>query len=127
MVEDDRASLDLFTAYLSRADLEVTTARDGQSGLEAVRRVRPAAVLLDIRLPGIDGWAVLKALKSDPETQGIPVVVVSIVDERPRGAALGAAAYLVKPVSHDDLLSALSAVGVLPSMSAPAPGNEVAP
>jgi signal transduction histidine kinase/CheY-like chemotaxis protein len=127
VIEDDRASLDLFTAYLSQADLEVTTARDGQSGLEAVRRVRPAAVLLDIRLPGIDGWAVLKALKSDPETQGIPVVVVSIVDERPRGAALGAAAYLVKPVSHDDLLSALSAVGVLPTTSAPAPDNEVAP
>ena len=127
VVEDDRASLDLFTAYLSGADLEVTTARDGQSGLEAVRRVRPAAVLLDIRLPGIDGWAVLKALKADPETEGIPVIVVSIVDERPRGAALGAAAYLVKPVSRDDLLSALSAVGVLPSTSAPAPGNEVAP
>ena len=127
VIEDDRASLDLFTAYLSQADLEVTTARDGQSGLEAVRRVRPAAVLLDIRLPGIDGWAVLKALKSDLETQGIPVVVVSIVDERPRGAALGAAAYLVKPVSHDDLLSALSAVGVLPTTSAPAPDNEVAP
>ena len=53
MIEDDRASLDLFTAYLSQADLEVTTARDGQSGLEAVRRVRPAAVLLDIRLPGM--------------------------------------------------------------------------
>ena len=127
VIEDDRASLDLFTAYLSQADLEVTTARDGQSGLEAVRRVRPAAVLLDIRLPGIDGWAVLKALQSDPETQGIPVVVVSIVDERPRGAALGAAAYLVKPVSHDDLLSALSAVGVLPTTSASAQDNEAAP
>ena len=125
VVEDDRASLDLFTAYLSRADIGVTTARDGQSGLEAVRRVRPVAVVLDIRLPGIDGWAVLKALKSDPETQAIPVVVVSIVDERPRGAALGAAAYLVKPVSRDELLSALSAVGVLPSMNGPAPGNEV--
>ena len=127
VIEDDRASLDLFTAYLSQADLEVTTARDGQSGLEAVRRVLPAAVLLDIRLPGIDGWAVLKALQSDPETQGIPVVVVSIVDERPRGAALGAAAYLVKPVSHDDLLSALSAVGVLSTTSASAQDDEAAP
>ena len=69
----------------------------------------------------------LKALQSDPETQGIPVVVVSIVDERPRGAALGAAAYLVKPVSHDDLLSALSAVGVLPTTSASAQDNQAAP
>ena len=60
-------------------------------------------VLLDIRLPGMDGWAVLQALKSDATTRDILVVVVSIVDEHPRGTALGAAAYLVKPVSRDTL------------------------
>ena len=112
VIEDDRPSLDLLTAYLSGAALRVTASRDGQSGLEAVREVHPAAVLLDIRLPGIDGWAVLQALKADPDTSGIPVIVVSIVDERARGAAMGAAAYLVKPVSRDDLLDALEAVGV---------------
>ena len=111
LIEDDRPSLDLMSAYLSGAALRVTAARDGQSGLEAVRRVRPDAVLLDIRLPGIDGWAVLQALKSDDETRGIPVIVVSIVDERMRGVALGAAAYLVKPVGRDDLLEALRDVG----------------
>ena len=109
MIEDDRPSLDLLTRLPVRErPLEVTTARDGPSGLEAVRRVRPDAVLLDIRLPGIDGWAVLEALKADPETRDIPVIVVSIVDERARGVALGAAAYLVKPVSRDDLLAALA-------------------
>ena len=112
VIEDDRPSLDLLTAYLSGAALQVTAARDGQAGLEAVRDVHPAAVLLDIRLPGIDGWSVLQALKADPETRGIPVVVVSIVEERARGAAMGAAGYLVKPVSRDDLLDALTAVGV---------------
>jgi signal transduction histidine kinase/ActR/RegA family two-component response regulator len=112
VIEDDRPSLDLLTAYLSGAALQVTTARDGQAGLEAVREVRPAAVLLDIRLPGIDGWSVLQALKADPDTRGIPVVVVSIVEEQARGAAMGAAGYLVKPVSRDDLLDALTAVGV---------------
>ena len=111
VIEDDRPSLDLMTAYLSGASLKVTTARDGPSGLEAVRRVRPDAVLLDIRLPGIDGWSVLEALKGEPETRDIPVIVVSIVDERARGVALGAAAYLVKPVSRDDLLTALAAAG----------------
>ena len=105
------ALLDLMTAYLSGASLEVTAARDGPSGLEAVRRVHPDAVLLDIRLPGIDGWSVLEALKEEPETRDIPVIVVSIVDERARGVALGAAAYLVKPVSRDDLLTALAAAG----------------
>jgi CheY-like chemotaxis protein len=112
VIEDDRPSLDLLTAYLSGAAITVVTARDGQSGLEAVRRDRPSAVLLDIRMPGIDGWEVLAALKEDPETAPIPVVVVSIVDERSRGAALGAAGYLVKPVSRDDLLGALTAIGL---------------
>ena len=117
VIEDDRLSLDLLTAYLSDAALRVTTARDGQSGLEAVRRVHPDVVLLDIRLPGIDGWSVLQALKSAQETRDIPVIVVSIVDERSRGVALGAAAYLVKPVGRDDLLGALQSVGA----PAPAP------
>jgi len=113
VIEDDRPSLALLSAYLTGAALTVTEARDGQSGLDAVRAARPVAVLLDIRLPGIDGWTVLQALKSDPETRDIPVIVVSIVDERTRGAALGAAGYLVKPVSRDDLLNALTAVGAL--------------
>ena len=89
--------------------------------------MRPGAVLLDIRLPGIDGWAVLKALKADPETRDIPVIVVSIVDERARGVALGAAAYLVKPVSREELLTALAAVGAPVARSAPGHGDEVTP
>ena len=113
VIEDDRPSLALLSAYLTGAALTVTEARDGQSGLDAVRRARPVAVLLDIRLPGIDGWTVLQALKSDPETRDVPVIVVSIVDERARGAALGAAGYLVKPVSRDALLNALTALGAL--------------
>ena len=100
VIEDDRASLDLLTAYLSGAEVRVTAARDAASGLAAVRQERPAAVLLDIRLPDMDGWAVLEALKGDPATRSIPVVVVSMVDEPARGAELGAAAYLVKPVSR---------------------------
>jgi signal transduction histidine kinase/ActR/RegA family two-component response regulator len=126
VIEDDRASSDLLTAYLSGGVLRVTTARDGQSGLDAVRRDRPAAVLLDIRLPGVDGWAVLEELKSGADTKDIPVIVVSIVDERSRGAALGAAAYMVKPVSRDDLLAALADVGV-PVLTADAPSAGEAP
>ena len=113
VIDDDRPSLDLLTAYLVGDHLRVTTARDGKSGLEAVRRIGPAVVLLDIRLPGMDGWAVLEALQGDVMTRDIPVVVVSIMDEHPRGAALGAAAYLVKPVSRDALRAALKSVGIL--------------
>jgi CheY-like chemotaxis protein len=114
VIEDDRPSLDLLTAYLLGIAEHVTTARDGPAGLAAVRRVRPGLVLLDIRLPGIDGWAVLEALKSDAATRHIPVVVVSIVEERGRGAALGADAYVVKPVSRDALLGVLADIGVIP-------------
>ncbi|KQW53039.1 histidine kinase [Nocardioides sp. Root1257] len=110
VIEDDRPSLDLFTAFLDGASVRVTAARDGVAGLEAVRTRQPAAVLLDIRLPAMDGWEVLTALQEDPGTRDIPVIVVSIVDERQRGAALGAAAYLVKPVSRDALLDALERV-----------------
>jgi CheY-like chemotaxis protein len=122
VIEDDRPSLDLLTAYLAGAAIRVVTARDGQSGLDAVRRERPAAVLLDIRMPGIDGWEVLRALKEDAQTAAIPVVVVSIVDERSRGAALGAAGYLEKPVSRDNLLATLTAIG-LPVTPGPAAGR----
>jgi CheY-like chemotaxis protein len=126
VIEDDRRSLDLLTAYLSGADIRVVTARDGQSGLAAVRRDRPSAVLLDIRMPGIDGWEVLRALKEDPDTAAIPVIVVSIVEERSRGAALGAAGYLVKPVSRDHLLGALTTIG-LPVAAAQPTGVGQAP
>ena len=117
LVEDDGPSLDLFSAYLEGADLEVAVARDGQEGLDLVRRLDPAAVVLDIRLPRIDGFDVLRALKADPATSKIPVVVVSIVDERAKGIALGAAEYLVKPVGRDDLLRALANVRVLDASS----------
>jgi CheY-like chemotaxis protein/anti-sigma regulatory factor (Ser/Thr protein kinase) len=111
VIEDDRPALELLTLYLAGVARDVTVARDGPSGLEAVRRVRPDAVLLDIRLPGINGWTVLEELKADPVTRDIPVIVVSIVDERARGASLGAAAYLVKPVSRESVVSALAGVG----------------
>jgi signal transduction histidine kinase/ActR/RegA family two-component response regulator len=125
VIEDDRPSLDLFSAYLSGASLKVVTARDGQSGLAAVRRTMPNAVLLDIRLPDIDGWTVLKALQADQVTRDIPVIVVSIVDERARGVALGAAEYLVKPIAREDLLAALAAVGAPSQTPANDGGHEV--
>ena len=115
LVDDDRASLDLLEAYLEPWPIDVLRFQDGDLVLETVRQTRPAAVMLDIQLPGLDGWELLCALKADPETAQVPVVIVTIVDERPRGLALGAAGYLIKPVSRDDLLSALREAGVLAS------------
>jgi signal transduction histidine kinase/ActR/RegA family two-component response regulator len=112
VVEDDRASLELIGLFLDSAGIQVVTARNGADGLAAVRRHQPAAVVLDIRLPGMDGWRVLEELKSDPLTAKAPVVVVTILDERPQAMALGAAEYIVKPVGRESLLDALARVGV---------------
>jgi CheY-like chemotaxis protein len=92
----------------------VVSARDGEEGLDTVRRLSPAGVVLDILLPGIDGWDVLARLKADPATAAIPVVVVSMLDEPGRGYALGAAEYLVKPVAKEQLLAALHRVAAIP-------------
>jgi signal transduction histidine kinase len=113
IIDDDRATLELLTAYLVGTGVQVVRARDGVEGLEEIRRRRPVAVVLDIRLPGIDGWAVLDALRSDETTRDVPVIIVSILDEKSRGLALGAASYLTKPVSRDDLIEALRNVKVL--------------
>jgi signal transduction histidine kinase/DNA-binding response OmpR family regulator len=114
VVEDDRRSFDLLRVYLEAAGARVVSARDGEEGLDTVRRLSPAGVVLDIILPGIDGWEVLARLKADPETAAIPVVVVSMLDERGRGFALGAAEYLVKPVGKDQLLAALYRAAAIP-------------
>jgi len=114
VVEDDRRSFDLLRVYLEAAGARVVGARDGQEGLDTVRRLSPAGVVLDILLPGIDGWDVLAQLKADPATAAIPVVVVSMLDERGRGFALGAAEYLVKPVGKEQLLAALYRAAAMP-------------
>ena len=111
VIDDDRRSVDLLTVYLEAVGLRVISARDGERGVELVRRVQPAGVILDILLPGLDGWQVLESLKADAATAAIPVVVVSILDERVKGLALGAAEYLVKPVSREDVLEALARFG----------------
>ena len=107
VVEDDPRSAELLSLYLEGAGYRVALARDGAEGFELARRLRPRAVVLDILLPRVDGWDLLARLKADPATADSPVVVVSMLDERGKGLALGAVEYLVKPVGRDELLEAL--------------------
>ena len=102
-------------AYLEGSGYAVAVTGNGRDGLAAVGRERPVAVVLDIRLPDMAGWDVLRALKSDPATTAVPVVVISVMDEQVLGAELGASAYLVKPVSRDAVLATLSDVAPLAS------------
>ena len=83
-------------------------AADGVSGLHRARAIQPQAIILDVLLPALDGWSLLAELKADPATAAIPVVIVSMMDERGKGFALGAAEYLVKPVGRSQILDALA-------------------
>jgi signal transduction histidine kinase/DNA-binding response OmpR family regulator len=114
VVEDDHRSAELMSLHLEAAGLRPGAVPNGTDGLAAVRDQSPAAVIHDIRLPGMDGWDVLGAIKGDPHTASTPVVVVSVIHERGRGFALGASDYLVKPVARDDLLAALRRLVPLP-------------
>ncbi len=108
VIEDDPRSAELVELHLRAAGLRPVAASTGEQGLDLVRARDPVAVVLDIHLPGMDGWEVLSELKSDPATAHVPVVVVSVEPERGRGFALGATEYLVKPVSGEHLLAAVT-------------------
>ena len=107
VVDDDATMRDLVVRHLERGGFAVVAARSGQEGLRLVRELRPAAVTLDIMMPDLDGWTVLAAIKGDPELASVPVVLMSIVDQKNRGYALGAADYLVKPVDRATLVGTL--------------------
>ena len=94
-------------------------ARDGVEALELARKVLPAAVVLEIRLPKLDGWQVLADLKADPATTDIPVVIATVVDDRSRGLSLGAEAYLRKPIRREELMDALRRIGAVDSSRDP--------
>jgi DNA-binding response OmpR family regulator len=107
VIEDDPAAAELLRVHLDGAGYAVLVATTGRQGVAWAAHARPDAVLLDILLPDIDGWEVLQRLKADPLTRAIPVMVVSVVDDRQLGMALGAIDYFVKPISREPLLEAL--------------------
>jgi CheY-like chemotaxis protein len=107
VVDDDPAVRDLLRRSLGKDGFQVVAAANGEEGLRLAREVRPDAITLDVMMPGMDGWTALSALKADPELAEIPVVMLTIVDERSVGYALGAADYLTKPIDRDRLLAVL--------------------
>ncbi len=107
VIDDDPSVHDLMQRVLSREGFHVITAQSGQEGLRLAREQAPDVILLDVRMPNLNGWEVLSRLKSDPELASIPVVMVTIDDDQALGSALGAVDYLLKPVDYDRLLTLL--------------------
>ncbi len=103
VIDDDRTQLDLTSRFLEREGFATSTAADGPTGLSLARRLRPRAILLDVAMPGMDGWSVLTKLKADPDLAAIPVVMVTFHSERGLAASLGATDYVMKPVDWNRL------------------------
>jgi CheY-like chemotaxis protein len=107
VTDDDAAARRIIGVHLAREGYRVLYASAGPQALEIAKRERPDAITLDLLMPQVDGWTVLRALKEDPDVAAIPVVLVSMAADRGLGLALGAAAVLAKPVDRAELTAAL--------------------
>jgi CheY-like chemotaxis protein/signal transduction histidine kinase len=114
IIDDDPMVQHLVRGQLESEQFRVVSASDGVEGLTMARELRPTVIILDIHLPRLDGWTVLAELKSDPVLSQIPVVMMSVEEQRARGYSFGACEYLVKPVEPDQLVAVVRRA-ILPS------------
>ena len=114
IIEDGPQAAELLKLYIESAGYRVEIARNGVDALDMAKTLHPNVITLDLMLPTKDGWQVLKELKRHPLCKQIPVIIVSILDEKNLGFSLGAVDYFVKPVNRDDLVQALDRVHLLP-------------
>src|SRR5262249_3923557 len=109
-IDDDPNVLYLLQENLAEAGYQVIGAASGAEGVQKARQLRPFAITLDILMPHKDGWQVLHELKPDVATRDIPIIVLSIVDQKDLGYRLGASDYLLKPFDRDTILAALARI-----------------
>jgi CheY-like chemotaxis protein len=107
VIDDDPTVHDLMQRFLGKEGMQVVTAASGEEGLRLAHALHPVAITLDVLMPGMDGWAVLAALKADPALADIPVIMLTIIDNQHMGYTLGATDYLTKPVDWNRLAGLL--------------------
>jgi two-component system cell cycle response regulator DivK len=113
LVEDNEMNRDMLSRRLQRRGYEVLTAVDGESGLTLTKSETPALVLMDMSLPGIDGWEVTRRLKADPATRAIPVIALTahaMAGDREQALAAGCDDFDIKPIDLDRLLGKIEAL-----------------
>ncbi len=115
VIDDDPTVGDLIQRFLGREGFQVVTATGGEEGLRLAAETRPDVITLDAIMPGVDGWTVLSRLKSDPGLAAIPVVMLTILDDKNLGFSLGASDFLTKPIERDVLVATLTRVASRPS------------
>jgi len=108
VIDDDPEACEIIERNLMKDGFNVVTATSGEQGLRFAHELQPDAITLDVMMPDMDGWSVLRALKADPVLRNIPVIMLSMIDDRKRGYSLGAVDYLTKPVDREHLHKALS-------------------
>jgi CheY-like chemotaxis protein/anti-sigma regulatory factor (Ser/Thr protein kinase) len=107
VIDDETEACEIIGRFLQKDGFTVATAGSGEEGLRLAHEIQPAAITLDVMMPDMDGWSVLRALKADPGLREIPVIMVTMVDDKTRGYSLGATDYLTKPVDRELLLHML--------------------
>jgi CheY-like chemotaxis protein len=119
VIEDSPSAADQLARYFSELGVRSSIVMQGSQAIVQALELHPQVIVLDILLPDRSGWDVLQALKSDPRTAHIPIVIISVVDEKLQGQNMGAAAYMVKPISRKQFQAAL--YSVFPDKSTTAP------
>jgi CheY-like chemotaxis protein len=108
VIDDDPIARELIRRHLEKEGFRVALATDGSEGLEMARNLKPDAITLDILMPGVDGWTVLSEIKADETLADIPVVVVTMIEDKNQGFTLGATEYLLKPLDRRRLVAVLN-------------------
>ena len=106
-IDDERQVISLYERYLSSHGFKVLALTEPKHAIQRILEVKPYAITLDVMMPGRDGWQVLQEIKTHPETQDIPVIICSILENQEKGFSLGAADYLMKPILEEDLVKAM--------------------
>ena len=114
VIDDDPVVCDLLSRCLTEEGFMVETASSGEIGQQLAQEIRPDVIILDVLMPNTDGWNVLIGLKTDPILSHIPVIMLTIFDERERGLRLGAADYLTKPIDQAHLIQMIKKYQPLP-------------
>jgi len=107
VIDDDPVVRDLLQRFLSAEGFGVICAKDGEQGIQLAQALNPAVITLDVLMPGMDGWSVLAALKASPKTAEIPIIMLTMTDQKNLGYALGVNEYLTKPIDRNRLLRAI--------------------
>jgi PAS domain S-box-containing protein len=108
VIDDDPTVHDLMKRLLTREGFQMSSALNAQDGLRLAKALQPAVITLDVMMSGMDGWTTLTALKSDPELAPIPVIMITMVDNKTMGYALGASDYLIKPIDRSHFTAILN-------------------